>query len=275
MRAVETGRTPLGVPRYGSSLFGALLAEVIGTFILTFFGAGTVVAVVLFAPESSANVIAVSVAFGLAVLVAVYAFGHVSGAHINPTVTIALAAVRRFPWRSVPAYLVAQFVGAILAALLIWALSGDQGREAPLLLGATSPGVRGAAPAFLAEVVLGFLLMVVVLATAADERATPAAAGLAIGFVIGAGIFVTFTVSGGSFNAARSLGPMIVAWQFPSWWLYLIAPTAGGVLGALCYDLAVRPGAPPEVEEHPSKEEARPSEATAERPWSERPRRRP
>lgn len=271
MRAVVTGRTPFAVPRYGSSLFGALLAEVIGTFILTFFGAGTVVAVLLFAPESSANVIAISVAFGLAVLVAVYAFGHVSGAHINPTVTIALAAVRRFPWRSVPAYLVAQFVGAILAALVIWALFGDQGRDAPLMLGATSPGARGAAPAFLAEVVLGFLLVVVVMATATDKRANPAVAGLAIGFVIGAGIFVTLTVSGGSFNAARSLGPMIVAWQFPSWWLYLIAPTAGGVLGALCYDLAVRPGAPPEVEQ-PSREETRPSEEAAARRWSDRPR---
>ncbi|HEY8452975.1 MAG: MIP/aquaporin family protein [Micromonosporaceae bacterium] len=266
MRAVAEGRTPLAVPRLGSPLFGALLAEVIGTYILTFFGAGTVTAVVLFAPESSANVISISVAFGLAVLVAVYAFGHVSGAHINPTVTIALAAVRRFPWRAVPAYLLAQFVGAILAALTIWALFGEQGRDAPVLLGATSPGLRGAGPAFLAEVVLGFLLVVVVLATATDRRANPAVAGLAIGFVIGAGIFVTLTVSGGSFNAARSLGPMIVAWQFPSWWVYLIAPAAGGVLGALCYDLAVRPGAPPETEEA-AEEAARPEEeAAADRP---------
>src|SRR5690606_26428889 len=133
------------------------------------------------------NVTAISIAFGLAVLVVVYAFGHVSGAHINPTVTLGLAAVGRFPWRAVPAYLVAQFVGAILAALAIWALFGADGRGDPVL-GATAPGERGAGAAFLAEVILGFLLVVVVLATATDSRATPAGAGLAIGFLIAAGV---------------------------------------------------------------------------------------
>lgn len=238
------GRRPEAVPRPGGSLLGALVAEVVGTFILVFVGAGTVVAVLSFGMEGAAIVTAISVAFGLAVLVAVYAFGHVSGAHINPTVTIGLAAVRRFPWRSVPAYLVAQFVGAILAALVIWALYGSVARE-QLLLGATTPGERGAGIAFLAEVVLGFLLMMVVMGVATDERAVGVSSGLAIGFVIAGGIFVTLTVSGGSFNAARSLGPMIVAGQFPSWWVYLLAPTVGGVLGAFCYDFLTRKGAPP------------------------------
>lgn len=238
------GTTPEAVPRFGGTVTGALLAEVIGTFILVFVGAGTVVAVILATPDEAANVVAISVAFGLAVMVVVYAFGHVSGAHINPTVTLGLAVVRRFPWRAVPAYLVAQLVGAVLAALLIWVLFGEQAREAPVL-GATAPGERGAWAAFLAEVILGFILVVVVLATATDPRAIPAGAGLAIGFVIAAGIFVTLNVSGGSFNAARSLGPMIVAGEFPSWWVYLIAPALGGVLGALCYDFLTRQGAPP------------------------------
>lgn len=241
------GRSPEAVPRAGGTLLGAVVAEIIGTYILVFVGAGTVVAVTVTAPEAAtANRTAISIAFGLAVMIAVYTFGHVSGAHINPTVTIALAAVRKFPWRAVPAYLVAQFIGAVLAGLTIWAFFGGQARSAPLLLGTTAPGERGWGIAFLAEVILGFLLVVVVLATATDERAIPAGAGLAIGFIIGAGVYVALTVSGGSFNAARTLGPMIVAGQFPYWWVYLIAPTVGGVLGALCYDYLTRSGAPPE-----------------------------
>lgn len=244
MSEAARGTTAEALPRVGGSLIGAVVAEVIGTFLLVFVGAGTVVAVGLTFPDAASNVTAISIAFGLAVLIAVYAFGHVSGAHINPTVTIALAAVRRFPWRAVPAYLVAQFAGAILAALAIWLLFGDPARD--LALGATAPGERGSGAAFVAEVILGFLLVVVVLATATDARAVSAAAGLAIGFVIAAGIFVTLTVSGGSFNAARSLGPMIVAGDFPGWWVYLIAPVLGGVLGAFCYDYLTRSGAPPE-----------------------------
>lgn len=239
------GTTPEALPRFGGTMLGAVVAEIIGTFLLVFIGAGTVVGVVLATPDEAANVVAISVAFGLAVLVAVYAFGHVSGAHINPTVTIALAAVRRFPWRAVPVYVAAQLVGALLAALAIWALFGGEGRE-EVLLGATAPGEQGSGIAFLAEVILGFLLVVVVLATATDPRATPAGAALAIGFVIAAGIFATLTVSGGSFNAARSLGPMIIAGEFPGWWVYLIAPALGGVIGAFCYDFLTRPGAPPQ-----------------------------
>lgn len=244
------GTTPTAIPRVGGTLFGALVAEVIGTFILVFFGAGTVVA--LSSPAGGLEeapplgVLAIGLAFGFAVLVAVYAFGHVSGAHINPTVTVGLAAVGKFPWRTVPGYLVAQFAGAILASLALWVIFGGAARQAPLFLGATAPGEYGPWVAFFTEVILGFLLVVVVLATATDERAIPAGAGLAIGLTIGAGILVTLDVSGGSFNAARSLGPMIVAGQFPAWWVYLIAPALGGVLGAFCYDYLTRSGAPPE-----------------------------
>ena len=246
------GTTPTAVPRPGGTLFGAVVAEVVGTFILVFFGAGTVAALnrPIGGLEQTASVSAltatIGLAFGFAVLIAVYAFGHVSGAHINPTVTIGLAAVRKFPWRAVPVYLIAQFVGAILAALSIWLVFGGNARQAPLLLGTTAPGPAGPWIAFFAEVVLGFLLVVVVMATATDERAIPAGAGLAIGLTIAAGIFVTLNISGGSFNAARTLGPMIVAMQFPSWWVYLIAPTLGGVLGAFFYDYLTRSGAPPE-----------------------------
>lgn len=246
MTEAARGTEQQAVSRYGGFFSGAVLAEVIGTFLLVFVGAGTVVAVTLAAPESAANVTSISLAFGLAVLVVVYAFGHISGAHINPTVTLGLAMVGRFPWRSVPIYLIAQFVGALLASLMIWIMFGDEARNGELALGATRPGESGSGVAFLTEVVLGFLLMLVVMATATDRRANPAVAGLAIGLTIAAGVYVALTVSGGSFNAARSLGPMIVAGEFPGWWVYLIGPTLGGVLGALCYDYLLRPGAPPE-----------------------------
>lgn len=239
------GTSLQAVPQVGRSFLGAIVAEIIGTYTLVFVGAGTVIAVLLATPDAAANRTAISIAFGLAVMIVVYAFGHVSGAHINPTVTVGLAAVKRFPWRAVPAYLAAQLAGGILASLSHWLLFGNQARTAAVILGTTPVGDRGPGTAFVAEVILGFLLVVVVLATATDDRAIPAGAGLAIGFVIAAGIYVTLTVSGGSFNAVRSLAPMIVAGQFPGWWVYLIAPVIGGVLGAVCYDRLARAGAPP------------------------------
>ncbi len=154
-------------------------------------------------------------AFGFAVLIAVYAFGRVSGAHINPTATVELASVRKFPWSAVPSYLIAQFLGAILAALAIWLMFGNDVRQAPLLLETTAPGPAGPGIAFSTEVVLGFLLVMVVIATATDERVILVGSGLAIGLVIGASVITTLTVSGGSFNAARTSGPMIVSGEFP------------------------------------------------------------
>lgn len=230
-------------------MLAALGAEVVGTFILVFFGAGTVVALRkpaegLQSPPPLAA-LAIGLAFGFAVLISVYAFLHVSGAHINPTVTVGLASVNKFPWRMVPGYLVAQFTGAIAAALMLWLMFGGAARQAPLLLGTTVPGPRGWGVAFVTEVVLGALLVIVVMATVVDERASLAGSGLAIGLTIGVGVIVALNVSGGSFNAARTLGPMIVAGGFPMWWVYLIAPTAGGVLGAFSYDKLLRKGHQP------------------------------
>lgn len=230
-------------------MLAAVGAEVVGTFILVFFGAGSVVAlqepVGGLQPPPPLSALAIGLAFGFAVLIAVYAFLHVSGAHINPTVTIGLAVAGKFPWRMVPGYLAAQFVGSIAAALMIWLMFSGTARQAPLLLGTTAPGERGWGVAFATEVVLGALLVIVVMATAVDERADPAGAGLAIGLTIAAGVIVALNVSGGSFNAARTLGPMIVSAQFPSWWVYLVAPTVGGVFGALCYEKLLRKGTVP------------------------------
>ena len=223
---------------------GALAAEVVGTYLLVFTGTGTVVATQQLAPGPLDDT-AVSLAFGLAVLIAVYAFGHISGAHINPSVTIALAAVRRFPWSAVPGYLIAQLVGALLASLTIWLLFGNKARQ-DLALGATAPGPRGELVALFAEFVITFLLLATIMAVAVDHRSPgPPVAGLAIGFVIAAMIFVALPVSGGSLNAARTFGPMIVAGEFRGWWVYLIGPVAGGIAGAAAWEFLLRRGQPP------------------------------
>lgn len=223
-------------PSRQARLAGALAAEAIGTFLLLFVGTGTVVAVTLPDPDGAANLATVSLAFGVAVVVAVYAFGPLSGAHINPTVTVALAAIGRFPWRAVAPYLTAQLAGGVLGSLSVWALFGGEARAAPLALGATAPN-GGTGQAFLAELVLGFLLMVVVSSTALDPRAVPGSAGVSVGLVVAGGVFATAGVSGGSFNAVRALAPMLVSGHFTGWWLYLVAPAVGGVAGAWAYRL--------------------------------------
>lgn len=221
-----------------------------GTYALVFFGTAAVAATALAAPQPPADFVAISLAFGFALLVAVYAFGHVSGAHINPAVTLGLAAARRFPSSAIPAYLAAQFAGAVLASLTVWALFGDATRAAPLSLAATTPG-EGASlgAALLAEFVTTLLLVVVVSAVATDERASAPAAGLAIGLTVAAGVLATLPITGGSLNPARSLGPMIVSGSFSAWWVYLVGPILGGIAGALLYQRVLRAGSPPEAGE--------------------------
>ena len=224
---------------------GALAAEVLGTYLLVFIGTATVLATQSLTDGGAVDATAVSLAFGFAVLVAVYSLGHISGAHINPSVTIALAVVRRFPWSAVPGYVIAQFAGAILAALSTWLLFGESARD-DLLLGATTPGERGEFAALFAEFVITFLLLVVVMAIAVDERSPGRqTSGITIGFTVAGAIFATLPISGGSLNAARTFGPMIVAGQFPGWWVYLVGPVAGAVAGAASWEFLLRRGRPP------------------------------
>ena len=133
-------RSPAALAERRRAAPAAVLGEVVGTFLLIFLGCGSVIAFTERAGSGDPDLLAIALGWGFAVLAVVYAFGHVSGAHINPSVTIGLAVTRKFPWRAVPAYLVAQFVGAIVAVLALWAVFGDKARDAPLLLGATAPG---------------------------------------------------------------------------------------------------------------------------------------
>jgi aquaporin NIP len=172
----------------------------------------------------------VSIAFGLIIMTMVYATGHLSGAHINPAVTLAFTLTRHFPVRDALAYIPAQAIGASAGSLVLLVAWTDK----PAHLGATLPTV-GAGQALLYEAVLTAILMFVIMAVATDTRAVGAAAAIAIGGVIGLDALVGGSITGASMNPARSFGPALVTWEWHDFWIYLVAPVAGAVLGALAY----------------------------------------
>ncbi len=213
----------LDTPRAG--LAQKVGAEFVGTFALVFAGCGAIAAD---AGGGGVGHVGVSLTFGLVIMVMVYATGHISGAHFNPAVTLAFAAVGRFPWREVPAYVLGQCGAAIVAAgLLAVSLGGGE-------LGATVPSA-GIGPALLFEAVLSFFLMFVITAVATDARAEGQMAGLAIGGTVALCALFGGPISGASMNPARSLGPALFSGHLDVIWLYLVGPCLGAVAGAIVY----------------------------------------
>ena len=176
-----------------------------------------------------------ALAFGLALAVVVTALGHLSGAHVNPAVTVGLASTGDFPWRYVPAYLIAQLLGAILAALATWLAFGNRARTQVHLAATTPTAASSPASAFAVEFLITFLLVFVVVAVATDARVPSAGAGPAVGFALAVAVFIGGPVSGGAANPARALGPMLVAGYFNGFWIYLLAPFLGGIAASLLY----------------------------------------
>ena len=208
----------------------ALAAELVGTFLLVFVAAG---AIMVDAESGALGHTGIAAATGLVVMAMVYAVGHVSGAHLNPGVSLAFALTRHLPATRLVGYWVAQVTGALLAAAV---LRGSLGPVADV--GATLPaGSNG--QAFLWEVVLTALLLFVVMAVATDTRAVGEAAAIAIGGTIALAVLVGGPVSGASLNPARSLGPALVGGELEVLWIYLTAPLLGAAFGALAYQ-AVR-----------------------------------
>jgi MIP family channel proteins len=221
-----------------SHLVGAAIAELVGTFILVFGGTAVAVGAILARPTAGPayDSLAVALAFGLVLAAVVAAVGHVSGAHVNPAVTIGMAAAKKFPWNYAPIYVGAQLVGAVLAALATWLTFGGPARsEAKLAATYPAQGV-GDLQAFIVEILITFILVFVVMAVATDDRAPAAVAPISVGFALAVGVFIAGPVTGGSVNPARSLGPMLVAGDLTSVWLYILGPIIGGVLGALLYE---------------------------------------
>jgi MIP family channel proteins len=222
-----------------SHMIGAGVAELVGTFVLVYGGTAVAVGAILSRPTAGAayDSLAVALAFGLALAIVVASIGHVSGAHVNPAVTLGMAATGKFPWRYAPIYVGAQLVGAVLAALATWITFGGEGARGEAKLAATYPaqGV-GDLQAFIVEILITFILVFVVMAVATDDRAPAAIAPIAVGFALAVGVFIAGPVTGGSVNPVRSLGPMIVAGDLTSVWLYVLGPIVGGVLAAVLYD---------------------------------------
>lgn len=205
-------------------------AEAFAAFALVFAGCGAIVTAASY--KGSLSNAGVAVAFGLVIMAMVYATGHLSGAHINPAVTVAFTLTRHFPARDAAVYVVAQLCGAVAGALVLLAVWPDQ----PAMLGATVPAV-GAGSAFVYETVLTALLMFVIMAVATDARAVGAAAAIAIGGTVGLDALLGGPVTGASMNPARSFGPALVAGEWTDFWIYLAGPIGGALVGALIYQL--------------------------------------
>jgi aquaporin NIP len=198
-----------------------VLAEMVGTFALVFAGTGAIV--VDEVSGGKVTHVGVALTFGLVVTALIYALGDVSGAHMNPAVTLAFVAARRLPARSAPAYVGAQCAGALLASLAIRGLF-----PAHSGLGATHPAGT-AAQSFGLELAMTWLLMLVILCVSHGAKERGLMAGIAIGAVVGLEALFGGPISGASMNPARSLGPAIVSGRMDSLWIYLLAPAIGAL----------------------------------------------
>lgn len=204
------------------------LAELIGTFTLTFIGAGAGA----LAGTSGGGILAVALAHGVALMVIVYAWGAISGAHVNPAVTFGLALAGKMDWVKAVWYWVAQLIGAAIAGFLLLYLVGLSSG-----LGQTTGSLTSGDPirTIVVEAVLTFFLVTTVFGTAVAGRSGNAA-GLAIGFVLTMDILMGGALTGASMNPARTFGPALAAGDLSYFWMYVVGPLLGGGVAALLYD---------------------------------------
>ncbi len=236
------------------SLIKRTIAELVGTYALVFIGTGVVVMAALLVqgqpaiPGNSFNVgfgisewLAIGLAFGLAIAVMAYTFGHISGTHINPAVSIAMWATSRLPLMDMIYYIIAQLIGAALASISVAFLWGSLATGNSYGSTTMASGISYLQAIGL-ETVGTFFLVLVIMGTAVDKRAPGGFAGLAIGLTAAISIMATGNLTGGSLNPARTFGPYLASmlfsgqnfwWQFP---IYVIGPVLGGLIAALLYD---------------------------------------
>jgi MIP family channel proteins len=212
------------------------VAEFAGTFLLVLFAAGAVVATARFNGSPSALVCGVSSGAILALLV--WALTPISGGHVNPALTIALAYLGRFPWRCVPAYVLAQLTGSALAAVTLLWLLGDFGS-----MGANLPNsVLGisAAEAFGLEAMLSFVMMAVILLCGQSDHPTIDTGAIRIGAIVGLEVMLFGPIAGAAMNPARAFGPYLVMGDWSDFWIYLAGPLVGISAAAVIYRLTER-----------------------------------
>jgi glycerol uptake facilitator protein len=240
-----------------ASLSTRCIAEGVGTLLLVYFGAGAAAITLMIAagtkPATTFNIgigqlggladwFAIGMSFAIVIAAVIYALGRVSGAHINPAVTIALWATKRFPAGDAVAYVIAQCIGAAIGSLLFFISVGMNAiRIGGLGATAPFPGI-GYGQAILVEAIGTFVLMLVIMGVALDKRAPPGFAGLIIGLTVGGVITATGNITGASLNPARTFGPYVIDWLLGGvnlWVLlpiYIIGPVIGAVLAAFFYD---------------------------------------
>src|SRR5271166_4121869 len=224
------------------SLSRRLMAEFIGTFWLVLGGCGSAVLAAGF-PKTGIGFLGVALAFGLTLLTMAYAIGHISGCHINPAVSVGLWAGGRFPASDVIPYIIAQVIGGIVAAGVLYVIaSGAAGFDlsngfASNGYGAHSPGGYSLGAAFVAEFVLTFMFLIVILGST-DKRATVGFAPIPIGLVLTLIHLISIPVDNTSVNPARSTGPALFVggWAISQLWLFWIAPIAGAAVGGFFYN---------------------------------------
>jgi len=217
-------------------------AELIGTFWLVFGGCGTAVISAGF-PKVGVGLLGVALAFGLTLLTMAFTIGTISGCHINPAVTIGLWAGRRFPAKEVLPYIIAQVIGGILASTVLYVIaSGAAGFDlsggfAANGYGEHSPGGYSMAAAFVAEVVLTFMFLIVILGST-DKRVPVGFAPIPIGLVLTLIHLISIPVDNTSVNPARSTGPALFVggWALEQLWLFWVAPIAGAAIGGFFYN---------------------------------------
>ena len=227
------------------------VAEAIGTFWLTLGGCGSAVIASAF-PEVGIGLLGVAFAFGLTVLTMAYAIGHVSGCHLNPAVTVGLTAGGRFPASQIGPYVVAQIVGAVVGATVLYLIaSGAPGFDAAKGFaangyGAHSPGHYGLLSCFVTEVIMTMMFLFIIMGST-HGKAPVGFAPVAIGLGLTLIHLISIPVTNTSVNPARSIGPALFAggWAIGQLWLFIVAPLAGGALGGILYRwVSDQPSAP-------------------------------
>lgn len=222
------------------SLMKRASAEFLGTFWLVFGGCGAAVLAAA-VPQFGIGYAGVALAFGLTLMTMAFAIGHISGCHLNPAVTIGLAVAKRFPWSNVLAYIAVQVLGAMVASGVLYAIASGKpgfnpGSFAANGFGDHSPGLYSMESAILAEAVLTFMFLMIILG-ATDKRAPAGFAPIAIGLGLTLIHLVGIPVTNLSVNPARSTGPAVIVggWALQQLWLFWITPMIGAAIAGLAY----------------------------------------
>lgn len=215
----------------GADAWRKYACEFIGTYSLVFFAAGAVM--ISDVMDGGIGAIGAGLCSGLIITIVIYTFGHISGAHVNPALSIAAAYLGRLDHRLLPGYIVAQMLGSAAAGLsLLWAVGdyGSMGANLPNAAFGVTPGV-----ALAVELFLSFLLMWVICGTAYSDRADKSFAGLAIGATVGVEVMLMGPYAGAAMNPARAFGPYLALGDFTHYWIYVVGPVAGMLAGAAAY----------------------------------------